>query len=293
MGGYKDLIKYPAAKSVDSNDWMENDGVEADLSSLYFQPASFTLPFWFMDDTRIAEFVDYLRSQSAIHSALTLNVAELGYTLSARCLGVASLDKGSEGLSQLSVKFVVDNPMASSVTVPSSTILADNTLLIDGVASTDYNVRLLKGSLSSVLNAGEWKSNLLVSSKYGNGQRYEAGGTPKVMGRNITIQCLMVADSLTDFFAFYRGLFYDITKSDSVRRLEDETTAHRRTLTIMGIAYECYYKSQSIADFFPTGDKVWCRFSLTFGVVAPEDKFLITEDGDFIITELGMLINVA
>ena len=32
-GGFNELVAFPPLKSVDSNDWQEEDGVEADLSA--------------------------------------------------------------------------------------------------------------------------------------------------------------------------------------------------------------------------------------------------------------------
>ena len=76
-GGYNELIAYPSLKSVKSNDWQEEDGIEADLSEPVLDTKEFSMKFVFTGKNyRLGGFIELL-SDKAYH---TFNFKEIGRT---------------------------------------------------------------------------------------------------------------------------------------------------------------------------------------------------------------------
>ena len=56
--GYKALVQYPALKSVESNNWPEEDGIEADLSSPVLDTKSFNISFCRNMNVAVDDLID-------------------------------------------------------------------------------------------------------------------------------------------------------------------------------------------------------------------------------------------
>ena len=66
-GGFNELVAFPPLKSVDSNDWQEEDGVEADLSAPVLNTREIQVKFAFSGlFSRFCAFIELL-SDGAYH----------------------------------------------------------------------------------------------------------------------------------------------------------------------------------------------------------------------------------
>ena len=60
-GGYNELVAFPPLKSVESNDWQEEDGVEADLSAPVLNTREVQVKFAFSGlFSRFCAFIELL-----------------------------------------------------------------------------------------------------------------------------------------------------------------------------------------------------------------------------------------
>ena len=87
--GYNELVAFPSLKSVKSNDWQEEDGIEADLSAPVLDTKEFSMKFVFTGDNyRFGGFIELL-SDKAYH---TFNFKEIGRTYRLRMVSHTNLD---------------------------------------------------------------------------------------------------------------------------------------------------------------------------------------------------------
>jgi hypothetical protein len=113
-----------------------------------------------------------------------------------------------------------------------------------------------------------------VSSQ--NGECVDSDAHLIKMGRDVTVQLLLRAKNITEFWRNYNALFHDLIQ------------AGERTVEYMGgISFQAYYKRQGIQDVSPPrceGDSVWMKFSLTLTTLSPF-YILSMEDWEVVIDE--------
>ena len=275
-----------------TNNWQEFDGIEVDLSSLPLAPREFSMKFEFAGPyINVNGFVECLGAKS-----ITFNSVEAGIQRTLRCLGYSSYAKYDRG-SSVTVRFVEDSPSVLNPTLPTHTIPTDNRFKLDGVPFSDFNVRILKGSEASAICPSDNKQYLTRASKFTTGQTYDEGGYKVMKERNVTLQCLLTASSLSEFYKFYNGLFHKLVYENS--SVSDPTLACERELSVSvnNASHKCFFKGQSVNAFAPFGsNKIWCQFGLTLCVLNDTlyffDLLLAAENDYLVITEDGKLIKV-
>jgi hypothetical protein len=277
--GYNDLIAWPPLKTPESNDWQEEDGVDPDLDdTAKFDTREAQLKLAVTGaDGRLWGLLEHL-ADGPYH---TFTCASIGREYRLRLTSMPNLSEVTN-LGIVTLKLSDDLTAASiSECKPVGSPIADSDEYeIDGVALTEYGVRCLSGTLASIRKAPEVKKNLLRSIKTQQGVLYDAedGATVTYKSREVTLKCLMRADTLAQLWANWDALCYACSPTERhllyVREVEQE--------------FAFYYKKCSVTRFYPT-DRIWLEFSLT--LVFYEDSriddsmFLATEDGTRICTE--------
>ena len=322
---YNELIQWPEMKSVEGNDWQEMDGYEPDLSHPVLESRDVTLKFILKGTVSdIDAFYAFLGGQPV--RSFTFN--EIGRTFSLRLVSMPSIQY-ARTFKLMQVLFAADNPLEGvSATTPSSSLPAKNDYIIDGLSLSDYGIRVLRGTISSVIKGAEVKPLLIRRSSVINGAKYDenpllndadgsfssqdydtiggsydgvsanwkrskAKGTVTYKGRNITLKCL-IRDTTSSAFRNYYALLYNLTKTVSGA---DPTLAGSRTITIraLGKSFLCFSKNQKVEEFLCRNGNTWIKFNLTLTLFSEEGSqsfFLSTEDGGFVITEDGKLIPI-
>ncbi|MGN0237609.1 MAG: hypothetical protein ACI4AK_05945 [Lepagella sp.] len=246
-GGWNDLIAYPPLKKVTSNDWQEEDGIEPDLSNPKLDTKDVQIKMVCSDPYRLADFVDML-SDGSYH---TFNCASIMRQYTLRLTQMPNLDYATH-VGMITLKMSNDFPLQGySYLTPMSIIAESTDYCIDGTPLTDYGCRILKGSLSEVLKAGNVKPNLLRNIDSQSGAIYD-GANVTYKSKDVKLNCLMRAGTLDELWRNYDALLYDLTRPEE-RMLQVEE---------LGRSFPFHYKSASVSAFYPT-DKIWLTFTLT------------------------------
>ena len=273
-GAYNELVQWPEMKSVDGNDWQEMDGYEPDLSHPVLESRDVTLKFILKGTLSETDaFYAFLGGQPV--RSFTFN--EIGRTFSLRLVSMPSIQY-ARTFKLMQVLFAADNPLEGvSHTTPSSSMPSKGDYVIDGEDLSDYGIRVLRGTISSVIKGAEVKPLLIRRSSVINGARYDENpllndadssfspqdydtiggsyegvsanwkrskskGTVTYKGRNITLKCL-IRDTTSSAFRNYYALLYNLTRTASS---DDPTLAGARTIAIraLGKSFKCFYNNQ-------------------------------------------------
>lgn len=288
-GSYADLVAFPSLKSVDSNDWPEEDGKEFDLFSVALDTKDVTLEFGFFSEWKFNDFVSML-SDMGYHD---FNFPQLGRTFRLRLSSQNSFEiYNSSQRSKFTFADDFPRPADYVYQVPVNEIPMPKGYELDDVDLTDYGVMLLKGSNAEILKTPTVKKNLLQNFKKQDGAIYD-GKYVKFETKEVNLKCLMRAPDMETFWHNRDAFLHDLTKLSS--KTDDEGYEYSDAGRIFycdewSESYPCYYKSCKTDNFDPVGD-VWWAFTLTlvFTSFRLEDTeyLLASEAGEFIITEDG------
>ena len=248
QGGWNELIAYPPLKPIDSNDWQELDGIEADLSTPVLNTREIQLKVAFTGlDSRFFALIRHL-SDGAYH---TFDCRHIERTYKLRLVAQPNLAV-AHALGTMTLKFADDFPLLGyTYEKPTSNIATYNDYTFDGRLFTDYGVRVLKGTLDEVKKTPTVKTNLLRNISTQMGALYD-GKNVTYKSKDVKINCLMRADTLDELWRNYDALLYDLTRPNE-RKL---------WVKDLGKEFPFYYKSCQVTEFYPT-DKIWLQFALT------------------------------
>lgn len=281
-GGLNALINFPSIKPVEVNDWHEEDGEEVDLSEIKLE--SKAIDIHFILDRMRGKLNDFL-SMLSNEPYSTFSIAGRSYKL--RMVDNPDLTLFNEfGL--FSISFVDDFPISEDYvySAPSSTISVSNQNVykIDGRSLSEYGVVVLKG-YSEVRRLPSVKLNQRTDVSVIDGLIYDEEGLVVFNAKDVRLECLMRANSTSEFWRNYDALLYDLTQPEERILYVDAT----------GVEYPCYYKSCSTIEFFRDSG-VWWRFNLTLRftsfTIDGEEYLLASESGSIIITENGFAIDL-
>ena len=265
-GGWNELVAMPPLKAIETNDWQEEDGIEPDLSAPVLDTREVQVKFAAAGlYSRLPAFLNML-SDGAYHDFNCVHIGRM-YRLRLVNDGVRSV---ANLLDTFTLKFADDFPLRGYTYVaPFSfqNIFSKNEdYTIDGNPFTKYGARVLKGALAEVKKKPAVKTRLLRNIKTTQGAIYDAGEFSfagftfkipvKFKSRDVSLTCLMRADSLTQLWRNFDALLYDLTRPyEHVFRVSES----------MALFY-VYYKKCSVSEFYPD-DKIWLKFNLTLSFV--------------------------
>lgn len=270
-GGWNELIAHPPLKSVESNDWQEMDGIEADLSAPMLDTREIQLKVAFAGlDNRFFTLLELLSDESYhvfecayIKRTYRLRLVSQPNLAAAKVIGTATL------------KFADDFPLwGYTYKKPASNVAAYDDYTFDGVNFTTYGVRVLKGTLDEVMKTPTVKTNLLRNISTQAGALYD-GKNVSYKSKDVKINCLMRADTLEELWRNYDALLYDLIRPNERKLWVDE----------LGQEFLFYYKSCQVTEFYPT-DKIWLQFTLTVTFTA----VLRIGDGDVVLASEDKII---
>ena len=248
-GGWNELIAYPPLKSVDYNDWQEEDGIEADLDNPRFNTKEASLKIAYSGlFSRFIEFVTLLADRG-YHD---FNCASIGRRFTLRLTQMPNLD-AYKSLGFITLKLANDFPLRDyTYKAPESSIFSSDDYLIDGKAFTDYGCRILQGSLSEIMKTANVKTSLIRNINILPGAEYDDDAKITFKSKDVKLNCLMRADTLDELWRNYDALLFDLTRR------------HERLLGVSELKqqFPCFYKSSNVSEFYPDG-KIWLRFTLT------------------------------
>jgi hypothetical protein len=247
-GSYRDLICYPPLKSVQSNDWPEEDGIEADLSGPNLDTRRFPLRFICENGKAgFDAFFDLLNNGA--HHVFNFPQLERSYNL--RLASQPNLDMSGD-CRVFSLQFANDFPIDAEYDYlpPVSTYNLPNfNILLDGRNIKSYGIGMTGDYRSEIYRAPEVKKNLTQSMDDLHGVEYD-GVMVKYREKEVRLNMLMAAGSLDEFWHNYDAFLYDLVRPGL------------RILALDTDTFGCYYKSCS-ASAFNVADAAFFRFTLS------------------------------
>lgn len=275
-GGYNELVAFPPLKAVTSNDWQEEDGIEPDLSEPTLNTKEFSLKIILSGKYyRWGGFIELL-SDKAYHD---FDFREIGRTRRVRLVSNPNTDLAML-LGFITIKLADDFPLDGyAYKEPESTVSGSDNYELDGKPFSYYGVRVLEGTLDEIEKSPDVKTCLLRNIKKLNGALYD-GEKVTYKAKDVKINCLMKAASLTELWRNYDALLYNLVQPEQRMLYSDET----------GNEYPCHYKSCSVSEFYGS-DKIWLKFTITLCFISfrleDEEFVLATETRDLVVTEDG------
>ena len=284
LKSYAPLLAWPSYKTVDTNEWHEENAVEADLSSPALDSRQFSLVFFLShpDNAMMAQSLLSKLTEDVYH---TLAFPQLGKTYSGvRYVSNSSFDT-NERFDTITITFAQDTYPLPNTAPPQSYSAPQLGYTIDDCDFGLFGCTVTKGTRASMWKYAGAKENQKYSSKYTSGISYDSEDGVHLSSRDITVN-LHMHSALSSFWTNWDALWTLVFKTDSTKG----TAAAVRVVEGDGMEFQCYYKSNRVSRFILTesGD-VWCDFSITFTVLAynrGEDWFyLATQDSEQVTTE--------
>jgi hypothetical protein len=245
FGGYNELISYPALKDVDANDWPDQHGLDPDLSNPVLNLKESSISF--ANRGPASGFHAFLSAitDEAYH---TFNLASIQRSFSLRYVGCSSYDV-HDGLGLFALKMADDFPLDGyTYAAPSDGIAHASNFSLDGIPFANYGITPLQGCMSEVLKARDAKENLLINPGTVPGVIYD-GQEVYFKSKEVRLNLLIRANTLANLWRNYDAFLYDLIRPN------------KRTLTVDGSDYDCYYKNANVDVFFPAHN--WIKFSIT------------------------------
>lgn len=275
-GGYNGLLAFPALKDPETNDWPEEDGVEADLETPTLEAKEVTVSFA-SGQPDAGDFI-FMISQPGYH---TLRITELGKEWRLRLLTQTAGKDYSRAVA-FSLRFADDFPDRSDNYAPASGSglpLPVSEYEIDDVPLSEYGIEIT-GGWDDLLKSPTVKQNLTRSFATSDGRLYDAGRVV-FNSKETTLKCCLSAVSLAQFWECYTAFFNDLIQPGERRLYWDYTCEE----------YPCYYKKSSAFKVLSLSDRIVVEFNLTlvFTVfrIGETEYLLASEEGAFIETEDG------
>lgn len=270
------LLVMPQFKAVDTNDWHEEDGLEADLVAPVLDGRQFALNIRLRHPLTESE-AQVLLSDLTAQVYHTINIPWLGRTYTIRYVSNGSF--AQNGLfDTLSLTFAEDVVTIPTVAVPTQETGLKLGYTIDDADFALYGCTVVKGTRDSFLKFANPKDALKRSFSTVGGVSYDSGDTIRLKTRDITVKLHMRTPDMATFWARWYALWNAVLAPEA------------RTIEGDGLTFQCYYKNNAVSRLMPTSDGgVWCDFSITFAVLAysrgDEWFYLVTEDGIPVIFE--------
>lgn len=285
QGGMAELMSVPSFKNIEITDWLDEDGIEADLSAPVLDKHSMNLSFGFDDMASLPSFFSLLGGDH-VH---TFSFPDISRTKSLRMTSNGRLASFINAGS-LTLSFTED-----TVTIPEtspyplgSTRVTQRGFKLDGTDLSQYGCWVLDGSIQNWRRSPSVKENLVISSRSLAGQTYyaQADGT-RYKSRDLSLNILINARNTTEFNACFNSLLYDLTQAGE-RSLR---------LGIYSGDNGCFYKSCRCKRLEACkSGTIWCELTLTLTLlsVSPETALgvLAAENGYYVTTEDGRLIQI-
>lgn len=274
-GGWNDLVAFPPLKTVPSNDWQEEDGIEADLSNPVLNTKEVQLKVAFSGtNSRFSALIELL-SDGAYH---TFECVYIGRIYRLRLVSQPNMAI-AQTLETATLKLANDFPLDGySYKAPDSSVVPAEDYKFDGRKFTDYGVRVLKGTLAEVKKTPTVKTNLLRNLSHLSGAIYDSGQVT-FKTKDVKIYCLMRAESLDGLWRNWDALLFDLIRPDE----------HLLWVDDLKQEFPFHYKSCQVTEFYPDG-KIWLKFTLTVTFtrsfrLGGNDMVLATEDGIVVFTQ--------
>lgn len=297
-GGSDDFLPFPDRREPDQNDWAEHDGLEVDLTDCYFDPKKVRVNYVIVANDAML-FKQYLNSIATLHQEPGLRsvfVREFNRTFEMRFVGFpdythrGGLFKPGQKSGKLTAEYVMDDPLqffTPAVIAPVSQRENLSHIKVNHFDLSEFGI-VVQEVYSSALRPHSLKSMLERNIHGVDGNIIDLVDLDiksKSAARQITIDCTMLADTLTEFYVNWNALFNNMRVTVPIE-LQVSQAAKR---------INCYYvKMTNFRKLAPFKRKVKVSFSLVLQEVTQITllRLLATKSGLLIETDDGNLIEL-
>lgn len=279
-GGYCSVIAWPPGKEPESNDWQEEDGAEADLEDgIRLDGRDVSLP---LACARFTNGWSALLERLSDRQEHEFDFREIGRTYRMRLKDRPQAFSYLRGLALLTLRLTDDRPEACLPEEPREPFpvrpFPYDYVEMDNVPLMDTGFTVLDGSAADALEHSAVKTPLVRNVRGKDGQEADTDAPVTFKTRDVRIT-LHIRKPLAELWTDYDGLLLRMTRPGE-RSLDFALPAD-----VLG----CYYKSCSVSEFVPDGDRAWLKFTVTLAAVSGlrqfADRLLATEDGAWVILE--------
>ena len=260
-GGYKQVVQMPSFKKIDTTEWLEFDGAEADLIAPVLDTRQLQIQFCITNIRYAEDFFDDLAT-GAYH---IFNFVELKKTLKLRMVSNGSFSSFIK-LGKLTLTFADDFPAVPSGNYyqRGKSEIRQSGYELDGIDFSQFGSYVLRGTDDSIRKAANVRENLKISVNSVAGLTYDDESV-YFKTKDVTLKLLIDATDIDEFWKRYNVLF-------SILMQPEHRTFY---FSILSAEYDGYYKSSSVSKFeiMPNG-RVWCEFSvvIVFTAYRPESS---------------------
>lgn len=272
-GGYNGLISPAQFKTIDFNDWSEEDGIEPDLDNPVLDTKEFDLTFGCIDNSKTEDFIAMLSEGVYHHFEFKEIEAERKLRL------ISQPNKETIQQAELfTLRFADDFPFHGYSFLAPINPAIQSGYEIDNIPLSNYGVLVLEGTDDEIIKIPAVKANLLTSNKNRGGVAYDDKWV-RFQQKNVAMKCCLRANSINTFWRNYNALIYTLTRPNE-RQLYVEKFHD---------SFSCFYKSCPVTLFTIIGSEVWCEFTLnlTFTNFRPKKSYYVwgSQNGRVIMTE--------
>ncbi|GAB6010238.1 hypothetical protein [Dysgonomonas reticulitermitis] len=293
-GGDYDLLPFPERIEPTQNDWYEEDGIDVDLTEVFFKQRDVTLNFYLSAETS-DDFIDNLDNFHRLISKpkpRKLYIREFGKEFTLRYVSCPSYTQNRGFLThgkksgEISVNFVMDDPLQlfskPQNIIPNITRPAQSHVAINDYDLSKFGI-IVNQCYNTALNLPAAKEPLVKTFDKQNGADVLYPANTKaarqtLKNKQIVIECTMIADSRETFYYNYEALFNNLTRPEPIR------------LSTLYEDFECYYSvMQNFEKTEPFSKRIKVKFNLSLTILKPNRpvQVLATESGIPIMTEDG------
>lgn len=246
--GWNELLDCPQFKAIRTNDWHEENGIEADLTAPQVAARQFNIGMAVSDKQRYKDFLQFLTAKASCD----WSDPSLPRVFSLRWVDVSDL-KYTDGLYLFNLKVAEDLPIIAERQPQPPQGMTQQAWRIDGNSFSDYGAKILQGAEQSLWNVPNVKKNLTVSVSNDRGTTYDNEGRVSVAHREVTLPLLWTDSDKQRLWNNYDALLYTLTKAGEHKLI---SPTHSRALP-------CYYKSLQVEHFFDDPERIWLQATLT------------------------------
>lgn len=291
-GGDADFLSFPERVEPIQNDWFEFSGVDVDLSEIYFKEKTVSVNFY-LTATNSSEFEGRLSKFHRLISApgyRKMYIREFDRTFNLRYVSCPSyahsggLYKQGTKSGEISVQFVMDNPLQlfenEDILMPANRNDSKTFVSINNIELTNFGV-IVNQCYDTVLSLSAAKVPLIRNFDRHTGLEVYPSSVLRLQNKQIVIDCMMIANSLDEFYHNYMALFNNLRKKEALK------------LTTLYEDFECYYSSmQNFQKLEPFSSRIKMQFSIVLTIVKPNEPITVlnTEDDFCIVTEEGVYL---
>lgn len=261
-----DFLSFPDRKEPTSNNWQQYDGIDVDLSEIYFNAKKVTVGFFIKADNG-SEFLYRLNAFYTLISApgtISLYSREFDRTFSLRYISCPEyrhrngMYKEGTKRGEITVEFSMDDPL-QLFTNPALLVPTGNRNT-QFVSVNNYDLGrfgiIVNECYNTTLKLPAVKPPLVQSFERSTGLHVTPASQTIFEATQVTIDCTMLATTRAEFYHNYEALFNNLTRREAVM------------LSTFSFDSECFYRSmQNFEKMKPFSDGVRVKFSLILTII--------------------------